>query len=38
VREHSREIDHASRLVDRGGLDGGNLVLAKGLAHDLKPA
>ncbi len=32
------ELDLAAGLVDRGGLDGGDLVLAEALAHDVEPA
>ena len=38
MREHRRQIDDPGRLIDRGGLHGGYLMLAQRLAHDLKPA
>ena len=37
MRKHRRQIDDPGRLIDCGGLHGGDFVLAKGLAHDLKP-
>ena len=38
MREHGRQIDDAGCLIDCGRLHGGDLMLAQGLAHDLKPA
>ena len=38
VGQHGRELDHAGRLIDGGGLYGGDLVLAERLAHDVEPA
>jgi len=36
VRQNSRKFDHLARVVDRGGLHRGDLMLAKGLAHNLQ--
>ena len=36
--QHRGETDEAGGLVDRGGLDGRDLMLAQGLAHDVEPA
>ena len=36
--QERRELDLALGLVDRGGLDGGDLVLAEALAYDIEPA
>ena len=38
VRQYCREIDEASRLINRRGLHGRNFVLAQDFAHDLEPA
>src|SRR5690348_13560990 len=38
MSEHGGEIDNARRLVDRGGLHRGDLMLAQSLTHDLEPA
>src|SRR6266566_7005984 len=35
--KHRRQIDDADRLIDRGSLHRGDLMLAQSLAHDLKP-
>ena len=37
VREHGRQPNQSSLVVDRGGLHGRNLVFAQCLAHDLEP-
>ena len=34
--ERGGQIDHASWLVDRGGLQGGDLMLPQCLAHDVE--
>jgi hypothetical protein len=34
--ERGREVDEPARLIDRRGLDGGDLVLAQRLAHNLE--
>ena len=36
MRQQRRELDLAARLVDRGGLHRGDLVLAKALADDFE--
>ena len=38
VSKNGREIDDAGRLIDRGGLYRGDLMLAKSLAHNIEPA
>ena len=38
VGQQRGQLDLALGLVDRGGLDGGDLVLAEALAHDVEPA
>ena len=38
VRKHGGQIDDACGLVDRGGLDRGDLVLPQRLAHDVEAA
>ncbi len=38
MREHSGQIDDACGLVDRRGLNGGDLVLAQGPADDIEAA
>ena len=34
--EHRGQIDDAGRLIDRGGLNGGDLVVTQRLAHDVE--
>src|SRR5262245_9592310 len=36
--ERRGQIDHAGALIDRGRLQGGDLVLPQCLAHDVEPA
>src|SRR5262249_35440117 len=36
--ERGGQIDHASGLIDRGRLKGGDLMLSQRLAHDVEPA
>ena len=38
VSQHRRQIDDAGGLIERGGLDGRDLMLAERLAHDIEPA
>ena len=38
MRQEGGEVDQPVGLVDRGGLDDGDLVLAKAFAHDVEPA
>ena len=38
MRQHGGQVDDARALVDRGGLHGGDLMLAQGLAHDVETA
>jgi hypothetical protein len=38
VRQHRGEVDNLSRLIDRGGLDGGDFMLAQHFAYDVEPA
>ena len=38
MRQKGRELDLTGGMVDGGGLDRGYLMLAKGLADDIKPA
>ncbi len=36
MRQHGGQVHDAGGLIDRGGLHGGDLVLAERLAHDVE--
>ena len=38
MRQHGGQIDHTADLIDGGGLDGSDFVLAQRLAHDVETA